>query len=529
MAEPAWVLRTRRMRARRSRSRRGAVLRLRWMSAVSAQLQKTVFGKWLIWFFGLLSSVLLSPRTRRAGQAVSAARAVLDGQAISISDPSPEQQPDAPRIKEETHAFRVTHIPLRYAAHGLIALLAIAVIWSDASQQAGVLQLSSEDVPLPITLASTDTSFDQQVHWVVPAEAPSVLSELSQPELRSPDPSFEPVFVMTHELSEGDVLGEIARDFQVSVDSIFWSNNLDDGDVLAAGQVLRIPRLSGVPYIIQEGDTLEGIAERFRVSTDAITLLRTNGVSKDAPLPVGVEIYIPGGVIEYSEDLLARLGGKEQIAQLSAVAAGIVRESDTNLRTGPGRDYPRIGYLEAGRRLELIGRYKEWVKLKESELGIGWVRGDLIGLTAADLDGLPEDTDFPPPPPVWVWPARGTFTSSFGWRSVPFRSFHDGIDIANAAGTYIYAARTGRVIEAGWCSGFGYCVKIDHGDGMSSTYGHMLKQPVVSAGETVEVGQHIGYMGSTFDRSGGGYSTGVHLHFTVKLNGMAVNPMNYLP
>jgi murein DD-endopeptidase MepM/ murein hydrolase activator NlpD len=85
------------------------------------------------------------------------------------------------------------------------------------------------------------------------------------------------------------------------------------------------------------------------------------------------------------------------------------------------------------------------------------------------------------------------------------------------------------VFEAGWCSGFGYCVKIDHGDGVSTIYGHMLKKPPVGAGTTVEVGDLIGYMGSTFDRSGGGFSTGVHLHFTVKVNGKAVNPLKYLP
>ncbi len=57
----------------------------------------------------------------------------------------------------------------------------------------------------------------------------------------------------------------------------------------------------------------------------------------------------------------------------------------------------------------------------------------------------------------------------------------------------------------------------------------MLKKPPEGAGTTVEVGDLIGYMGSTFDRSGGGFSTGVHLHFTVKVNGKAVNPLKYLP
>jgi murein DD-endopeptidase MepM/ murein hydrolase activator NlpD len=145
------------------------------------------------------------------------------------------------------------------------------------------------------------------------------------------------------------------------------------------------------------------------------------------------------------------------------------------------------------------------------------------------LDSLAETSDFPPLPPTWVWPTRGSITSPFGWRFVPFRSFHDGLDIANVAGTPISAARAGKVIEAGWCSGFGYCVKINHGDGMVSIYGHMLRQPSVRVGQSVDAGDNIGLMGSSFDRSGGGYSTGVHLHFTVKINGSVVDPLKFLP
>ncbi|HET9222555.1 MAG TPA: M23 family metallopeptidase, partial [Roseiflexaceae bacterium] len=171
----------------------------------------------------------------------------------------------------------------------------------------------------------------------------------------------------------------------------------------------------------------------------------------------------------------------------------------------------------------------DWAKVESGDSGIGWVRADLLGLSDARFNDLPETNDFPPPPPFWVWPTRGEMTSGFGWRRMPYRSFHDGLDIANAAGTRIYAARAGRVIEAGWCSGFGYCVKLDHGEGVVTIYGHMLKKPPVSAGESVDVGALIGYMGSTYDRSGGGYSTGVHLHFTVKVNGKAVNPLKFLP
>jgi murein DD-endopeptidase MepM/ murein hydrolase activator NlpD len=107
--------------------------------------------------------------------------------------------------------------------------------------------------------------------------------------------------------------------------------------------------------------------------------------------------------------------------------------------------------------------------------------------------------------------------------------FHNGIDFANVAGTPIYAARYGRVFEAGWCSGFGYCVRIDHGGGVISIYGHMLKRPVVQVGNIVDMGDLIGLMGSTYDAAGGGFSTGVHLHLTIKINGKYVDPLKYLP
>jgi murein DD-endopeptidase MepM/ murein hydrolase activator NlpD len=117
-------------------------------------------------------------------------------------------------------------------------------------------------------------------------------------------------------------------------------------------------------------------------------------------------------------------------------------------------------------------------------------------------------------------------TSGFGWR---WGNLHNGLDIANAKWTSITAAREGTVIEAGWCSGYGFCVRIIHGDGFVTEYGHMAARPNVRVGQRVVAGTRIGAMGSTYDRAGGGYSTGVHLHFTVKRYGRAINPLRYLP
>jgi murein DD-endopeptidase MepM/ murein hydrolase activator NlpD len=359
--------------------------------------------------------------------------------------------------------------------------------------------------------------------------APLAASAADTPAARLPDAQSLPAFTESHTLSEGETLGQVAAQYHVSVAAIFWSNNLGSGTVFAAGQELRIPRLSGIPHIIQDGETLDSIAEQFHVPPQAIELFKPNNVQPAQPLPVGREIFIPGAALPYPEEVLAKYGGEQGLNNLVAVAAGLVQEAETNIRTGPGRDYPTLGTLDAGRRLKLLARHDGWVKVEHGADQVGWVRADLLGLSQEQLGSLAETSDFPPPPVRWMWPTHGEITSPFGWRSAPFRSFHDGLDIANAAWTKIYAARRGRVVESGWCSGFGYCVKIDHGDGVTTIYGHMIKKPPVKVGDIVDAGDLIGYMGSTFDRSGGGYSTGVHLHFTIKVNGKAVNPLKFLP
>ena len=117
------------------------------------------------------------------------------------------------------------------------------------------------------------------------------------------------------------------------------------------------------------------------------------------------------------------------------------------------------------------------------------------------------------------------FTSGFGVRSDPFRAgaaMHPGIDLAGAYGTPIYATADGTVVRAGWNSGgYGNLVELDHGRGITTRYGHM-SAILVKAGEHVTRGQQIGRMGST------GRSTGNHLHYEVRIDGRAVNPIPYM-
>ena len=119
----------------------------------------------------------------------------------------------------------------------------------------------------------------------------------------------------------------------------------------------------------------------------------------------------------------------------------------------------------------------------------------------------------------FIWPTNGTITSRFGYRS---SGYHTGLDIANSAGTNIYAADGGKVTFSGWKGGYGYCIIIDHGNGYQTLYGH-CRSLLVSSGTKVYKGQHIAEMGTT------GNSTGNHCHFEVRVNGTAVNPLKYLP
>ncbi|MBD5552938.1 MAG: M23 family metallopeptidase [Desulfovibrio sp.] len=123
-----------------------------------------------------------------------------------------------------------------------------------------------------------------------------------------------------------------------------------------------------------------------------------------------------------------------------------------------------------------------------------------------------------------IWPVTGFISSSFGGRISPFgrgSQFHKGLDISNRAGTPIVATAEGKVILAGPDGAYGNSVEIDHGGGIITKYAHM-QRAAVRQGEWVRRGQVIGHVGMT------GRTTGPHLHYEVRLNGLPVNPMRYI-
>ena len=176
-------------------------------------------------------------------------------------------------------------------------------------------------------------------------------------------------------------------------------------------------------------------------------------------------------------------------------------------------------------------------------------RGDKIGVgqiaaTPMDADGDAEARDDPFHAMFMTWrkldsvssqqeviavpstkPVNmATFTSGYGVRTDPFRrsaAMHAGIDLAAPAGTAIYATADGVIDNAGWSGGYGNLVEIDHGKGIQTRFGHLSKV-LVHPGQHVARGQLIALMGST------GRSTGSHLHYEVRIDGHAVNPVPFL-
>ncbi|MBA3333180.1 MAG: peptidoglycan DD-metalloendopeptidase family protein [Actinobacteria bacterium] len=117
-----------------------------------------------------------------------------------------------------------------------------------------------------------------------------------------------------------------------------------------------------------------------------------------------------------------------------------------------------------------------------------------------------------------IWPVNGTVVSVFGWR---WGRMHEGIDISASSGTPIWAAAAGTVIHAGWLGGYGNLVVVDHGDGLATAYAH-ASAILVGVGQLVSQGETVSLVGST------GNSSGPHLHFEVRVNGVAVDPLLYL-
>jgi murein DD-endopeptidase MepM/ murein hydrolase activator NlpD len=240
-------------------------------------------------------------------------------------------------------------------------------------------------------------------------------------------------------------------------------------------------------------DQAQQIATLERKYEAAITRLERLRIAQDeARAQHARERNRVADLVEHRQQVAARLEG--QAAQHKAVLAG----------------------LEGDER-----RYAAAIDALEAQ-------SDTIANHLADLAGQQRPGLAGGTPPAssgsLQWPVNGPVTSGFGYRTHPVlgtRRLHAGVDFGVGTGTPIVAAGDGVVVSAGWLGGYGNAVIIDHGGGVATLYGHQSRL-AVGSGASVSRGEVIGYVGST------GMSTGPHLHFELRINGVPTDPMSRL-
>lgn len=211
---------------------------------------------------------------------------------------------------------------------------------------------------------------------------------------------------------------------------------------------------------------------------------------------------------------------RRQMAALSAVEEGM--DSRMRRMRGVVSDLGlNLASLEAAVPRSAMGGPFVPVKLN-ANAGPFEKQLNRINVTRAEMDRLNRTLALVP----YRKPVIGEveFTSGFGVRSDPFLgrpAMHTGLDFRAASGDPVRVTAYGKVVSAGWSGGYGRMVEVDHGNGLSTRYGH-LSEINVRIGEVVKIGQVVGLVGST------GRSTGPHLHYETRIDGEAVDPQKFL-
>ncbi|OGF24955.1 hypothetical protein A2331_00230 [Candidatus Falkowbacteria bacterium RIFOXYB2_FULL_34_18] len=262
---------------------------------------------------------------------------------------------------------------------------------------------------------------------------------------------------------------------------------------IAQTRVSKQPRESIIEYIVKAGDSISTIAQEFEIS--ASTILWENNLSAYSIIRPGDKLSIlPFSGLQHSV-----VSGEN----IDSISKKYSIDADKILAAN---DLTSDSKLKIGQKLLVPGGKKPYIAPR--------VTSTYTGISAIkDLIKSPDAK--PAPGNKMNWPTEGTrITQYYSWK-------HYGLDIANKTGTPIYAADAGVIEKAGWGTGYGNQILIDHGGGKKTRYAHLSKF-YVKEGQEVGKGETIAAMGST------GWSTGPHLHFEVIINNQKYNPLNYI-
>ena len=366
------------------------------------------------------------------------------------------------------------------------------------------------------------------------------------------------VFQKIYTVKSGDTLTSIARQYGVSSSQIIQANQLTNPNFIKVNHQLVIPQLNvakedssstikvSAKNLTNNSSTTENkilIADAATSSASLSSLVEKKAESRSKKVTRETDLDLDSTSQENSnvdnstsEDVyisklrqdIVKLRNKYQQQsgddETIAVKNPPVSLEKTVIETNPKTD------INAAREILDTKAASSEIKQAIAPNTVAMENfNSLVGISNSNINipnlpPLASPEEYLPDNPIfngYIWPAKGTLTSGYGWR---WGRMHKGIDIAAPVGTPIMAAASGEVIFAGWNSGgYGNLVKLKHHDGSITFYAHNHRV-LVNNGQRVKQGQLIAEMGST------GRSTGPHLHFEIRPNGStAINPMARLP
>ncbi|MCX7683521.1 MAG: LysM peptidoglycan-binding domain-containing M23 family metallopeptidase [Anaerolineae bacterium] len=266
-------------------------------------------------------------------------------------------------------------------------------------------------------------------------------------------------------------------------------------------------RAQVITYTVQAGDTIFDIAATFGLSPETVVWSNREAL-QDAPwlIQLGLELFIlPVDGVYHTV-----MSGEtvESIAEKYGVDPAVLYNEWNDLEEGELLREGQQLVVPGGRGEEIV-----WTP-PQPQYAVAGSRYS-YGVCSGQTFTGPGATGW------FILPTGSSRVSGWYFRD-PRNPGHIGIDYACRAGDPIYASENGVVTIAGWNGGYGILAEVSHGNGFTTRYGH-LSDIIVGCGESVFQGQLLGYCGST------GYSSGAHLHFEIRYNGVPQNPQNYLP